>query len=326
MRVASLLVVFALLPAGLSSQTRPVRVFTNLQVLPKDISDDELSEIMLDNLRGLGLPRLAGGGCLFCHVGDLERPRSTWDYASDEKPMKAKARVMMAMVREINGAFLPKLEHRIASDTRVTCHSCHKGRTDPRPLPDLLRAADSAGGVDSVKMAYRALRERYFGGDAFDFRRGVLEAIALEVADRGRIDDAVALVTLEREANPNDPAAGGALVRIELERAIARRGVRAALEELEVTAAGLGPDVLVPGLLDQLVWRIFRKDRKEEARAIAAANLARFPNEYIPNESTAFLLRDAGDRAGAIRLLEDWLTSHPDHARARRLLINMRGR
>jgi len=180
--------------------------------------------------------------------------------------------------------------------------------------------------VDSVTAAYRALRERYFGGDAYDFRRGVLEDLALEIADRGRIDEAVTLVTVERDANPGDPAAQGALVRIELERAIARRGVHAVLGELDSTVVGLGPDVFVPSLLDQLVWRIFRKDRKEEARAIAAVNLARFPNEYVPNESVAFLLRDAGDRAGAIRLLEGWLATHPDHARARRLLVNMRGR
>lgn len=43
---------------------------------------------MLDNLRGLGLPRLAGKGCLECHEGDLDTPRSEWDYASDAKPLR----------------------------------------------------------------------------------------------------------------------------------------------------------------------------------------------------------------------------------------------
>ncbi len=53
--------------------------FENLQVLPQNISLDDLGEIMPGNLRGLGLRRLAGEGCLFCHVGDMEQPRDTWD-------------------------------------------------------------------------------------------------------------------------------------------------------------------------------------------------------------------------------------------------------
>ena len=68
------------------------RVYENLQVLPSDISEDALNRIMLGNLRGLGLPRLEGRGCLFCHVGDMDRPRDEWDYASDEKLTKRKAR------------------------------------------------------------------------------------------------------------------------------------------------------------------------------------------------------------------------------------------
>ena len=37
--------------------------YHNLQVLPDSISSDELDQGMLGNLRGLGLPRLAGEGC-----------------------------------------------------------------------------------------------------------------------------------------------------------------------------------------------------------------------------------------------------------------------
>ena len=91
------------------------QVYENLQVLPGDISEDALNEVMLGNLRGLGLPRLEGRGCLFCHVGDMDRPRGEWDYASDEKLTKRKARVMMAMVREINGEHLPQLKARLDS-------------------------------------------------------------------------------------------------------------------------------------------------------------------------------------------------------------------
>lgn len=38
--------------------------FQNLKVLPQDISQGELGDLMLENLRGLGLRRTAGEGCL----------------------------------------------------------------------------------------------------------------------------------------------------------------------------------------------------------------------------------------------------------------------
>ncbi len=39
--------------------------FSNLRFLPEDISREELGAIMLENLRGLGLPRRQSQGCLF---------------------------------------------------------------------------------------------------------------------------------------------------------------------------------------------------------------------------------------------------------------------
>ena len=115
--------------------------FKNLQVLPQDISDRALNLVMIGNLRGLGLPRRQNEGCLFCHVGDMERPRAEWDFASDAKPTKEKARVMMAMVEAINGEHLSRLDDRVVPSFAVTCYTCHSGRTDPRPLLDVLLAS-----------------------------------------------------------------------------------------------------------------------------------------------------------------------------------------
>lgn len=53
--------------------------YTNLQVLPADISDRELGNVMLANLQGLGLRRRGGEGCLYCHAGSMDVPRDTWD-------------------------------------------------------------------------------------------------------------------------------------------------------------------------------------------------------------------------------------------------------
>lgn len=181
--------------------------FENLHVLPKDVTEDELSASMLENLRGLGLRRRQNEGCLHCHVGDMEQPADSWDWASDAKPAKAKARTMMAMVRDINAQHLEKLETRLEPPMRVTCYTCHAGRTDPRPLPDVLAAAYGEGGIESAIARYRELRERYFGGDAYDFRVGVLAGVAFGMAGRGALDDAVALAELNAEVHPTEPAA-----------------------------------------------------------------------------------------------------------------------
>jgi len=98
-----------------NTATAQARTFTNLQVLPANISDEELNQAMIANLRGLGLPRCQSSGCLYCHEGDMEVPAIEWDYAADTKLAKRKAREMMVMVREIN-ARLQGLESRVAPD------------------------------------------------------------------------------------------------------------------------------------------------------------------------------------------------------------------
>jgi hypothetical protein len=296
----------------------------NLQVLPTDISEQELGNLMLENLRGLGLRRLAGEGCLFCHVGDLETPRSQWDYASDAKPMKEKARVMMAMVKAINKEYLGSLKERVDPSLQVTCTTCHAGRTDPRPLPELLWAAYEAGGIDGAAQRYHELRERYFGADAYDFRVHILPRVALQLADRGAIDDAIALAALNVDVYPEVAFAKRASIALMLERTIDKEGVDAALAELTKLEPSLAADVLTPGLLDSLAWRLNRSQRETQGHALIEANHAKFPNEYTAIESLAFILSDTDRKEEAFAMLEAWLDENPDHARARRLLINLR--
>ncbi len=322
----TLVTAFSLAPPPPAKAQDRADEFENLQVLPEDISRDELNEVMLGNLLGLGLRRLQGEGCLFCHVGDMEQPRDTWDYASDDKLTKRKARVMMDMVNHINGQHLAQLEERIDSTFRVTCYTCHAGRTDPRPLPTILLAAYDAGGIDSAKTHYRSLRARYLNSDAYDFRVGVLAGVAARLGNRGALDDAVAMTALNVDVYPNQASAKRIWVLAVLERAVNVDGVEAALTELDRMEPDLEEDVASPGLLDGLGWRLFRQDRKAEAIAVLRRNLEKFPEEYVPNESVAFALFDGGDRASAYRILEEWLVDHPDHDRARRLLINLRSR
>ena len=298
--------------------------FENLQVLPQDISERALNRVMLGNLRGLGLPRRQNEGCLFCHVGDMERPTDEWDFASDEKPTKEKARVMLAMVEAINEEHLSRLDDRVAPSFRVTCYTCHTGRTDPRPLPDVLLASYEEGGVEDVLATYRALRERYYGADAYDFRVDVLASVANRIAAVGSLDDGLAIAALNDEVYPEEPMARRAWVGLGLWRTLGEGGVQAVLTEFDQLRARESATVMSPAVLDNLGWGLYRSERQEEAVTVFRKNLDTFPDRYIPNESLADALWFMGDKETPIRMFEAWLERNPDHAMARRRLTNLR--
>jgi hypothetical protein len=316
--------IFALMTSVLLQPPAGESEFKNLTVLPPDTTVAELNEVMLENLRGLGLRRLAGEGCLACHVGDLETPRSEWDYASDAKPMKDKARVMMRMVVAINEEHLPQLATRIASPVEVSCTTCHRGRQDPRALPDLLLAVYEEDGVEAASTRYRELRDRYFGSEAYDFRVHTLPALARHLAGLGKMEDGIAFAALNVEAHPDDPSAKRSWLGLTMRQIIDAKGVEAALAELDRMAPTLTEGVVTPRLLDNLAWPLIRSEREAEGHALVEANFDRFPEQYVPNESMAFILADSDRMDEAIALLEKWLEGHPDHARARRLLVNLR--
>jgi predicted negative regulator of RcsB-dependent stress response len=70
------------------------------------------------------------------------------------------------------------------------------------PLFTLLTDAAVAAGADSAIRAYRSLRERYYGRDAFDFGESSLNIAAFRTARAGKVDDALALLRLNEEMFP----------------------------------------------------------------------------------------------------------------------------
>jgi len=101
--------------------------FKNLKVLPQNITHDELIAVMRTFSRSLGVK------CDHCHAptkvapGEKEHP----DFASDAKPEKNTARVMMRMTREANLQVSKVNEH----GTQVTCYTCHRGKVMPEAAP-----------------------------------------------------------------------------------------------------------------------------------------------------------------------------------------------
>lgn len=99
---------------------------TNLKVLPKDIDEHVLDDIMVKECgEGLGVK------CNYCHVQD--KTTEKFDYASDAIPEKDTARAMMRMTIELNKKYFFKDKPMIGSkELVVTCYTCHRGNAVPR--------------------------------------------------------------------------------------------------------------------------------------------------------------------------------------------------
>ena len=279
---------------------------------------------MQQNIRGLGLPRRQSEGCLFCHVGDMDAPRDEWDFASDEKETKLKGRVMMAMVKDINANHLSQLDNRLDESLSVSCITCHSGRTDPRPLPDVLRATYSADGIAAAIKKYHELRDRYFGAGAYDFRPAALVRFANGLEQQGAWDDALAFARVNEEAHPGEPFAARARMTMQVARQVKDHGVEEALAYFDRERGKEAEGVVDYSVLDGLGWSIYRQERVDEALQIFRRNLQLYAAEYIPNESLGDALWFSGDKAGGIAKFESWVERNPDNEMGRRRLLNMR--
>ncbi|WP_448699516.1 c-type cytochrome [Mucilaginibacter sp. AW1-3] len=100
-------------------------LYTNLKVLPKDISSKDLQSIMADDFEdGIGV------SCGFCHANNKDG--HGLDFASDAKPEKEITRTMMRMTIDLNKRWL-KNKHPKLGDPGliVQCTTCHKGQAFP---------------------------------------------------------------------------------------------------------------------------------------------------------------------------------------------------
>jgi Photosynthetic reaction centre cytochrome C subunit len=111
--------------AASKPEKNPASSFKNLKVLPKNISQKQLSAIMVDQFQDE-----LGVSCNFCHSENKETHKP--DYASDEKPEKQIARLMMQMTNRINRKYF-KLGHAMIGDSTsiVSCGTCHQGKPHP---------------------------------------------------------------------------------------------------------------------------------------------------------------------------------------------------
>jgi hypothetical protein len=169
----------------------PPPPMTNLQVLPKDMPRPEVITRMQGFRQGLGVE------CAYCHIDEGRGGRT--DYASDEKPPKATARVMMRLTEEVNTKLASGLGK--ASPVTVGCITCHRGVPIPKQLPAILTETASAKGTPAAIAEYRELRTKFYGGMAYDFSEGALINFG-GAAAATKPDDAIQWLQLNLEFYP----------------------------------------------------------------------------------------------------------------------------
>lgn len=101
-------------------------------VLPADMSREARGELMKHFAQSLGVR------CSYCHVGEEGAPLSTYDFMSDAKPAKDRARQMLLLTHQLNmDEKLPGEERASLTDmseNRVTCYTCHRGQLRPATM------------------------------------------------------------------------------------------------------------------------------------------------------------------------------------------------
>lgn len=175
--------------------------FTNLKVLPKDISKEKLVNIMKSFTSGLGVR------CNYCHVGEDGKPLSTFDFQSDTKTAKLKARTMVGMTHSINSDYLSEFSEYQDKIFQVSCVTCHRGVPLPQPLEDVLYQKTKADGIEKAITDYNDLYNKYYGGFAYDFRDHTLVALSQMLSDDKMYDDAIAFANINVEKYPESGVA-----------------------------------------------------------------------------------------------------------------------
>ena len=214
MRQAAAIVTFTLYlgwpPPSASAQIP--QTFTNLQILPKDISRPQLVATMRGFAGALGVR------CAHCHVGpdDLQG----MDFATDEKESKKVARTMLRMVRGINADVIGTLPVTDPARQQVTCLTCHRRETKPpRSLPEVLLSTMTARGVPAAVEHYQQLRADMLDAGLYDFREPSLNIVATTLRDQNKFDDALQMLRLNATMFPKS-----AMVQVHLGDTAAQKG------------------------------------------------------------------------------------------------------
>ena len=319
MRLGVLTVSLSLLPASLAGQWPPDRL-ENLQVLPDTVPVRQLVNLMAGFTRALGVR------CTYCHVGEEGQPLSAYDFPSDDKLTKRKAREMLRMVETINARLLTTVPERRDPPVDVQCATCHHGVAVPRPLQDVLLLAYDAGGVDSARGTYGSLRDEYYGAAAYDFGEVPLADVANVLHRRGTLADAVALHALNVEHHPASTFARMRHARAELELVFRETGPDAGTARYRELRTAYGAQALPEFALNELGYALLRAQHVPAAVRVFELTVEAFPESANAYDSLGEGYAAAGERTRAIESYEKSLALDPDNQNAVEKLRALRGR
>ncbi|MDP1677476.1 MAG: c-type cytochrome [Bacteroidota bacterium] len=170
----------------------------NLTALPASTAGKDLQRVMFGFTGSLGVR------CTYCHVGEEGKDFKEFDFVSDAKPAKNKARLMIKMVKNINTQFLTNLHDDNSPAIQVNCQTCHRGNALPILLEDQLKKTFDKSGIDSTIKQYRALREQFYGGFTYNFKEGSLLRLADKISeDSTKMPAAIEIIKLNIEMYPS---------------------------------------------------------------------------------------------------------------------------
>lgn len=172
----------------------------NITALPSTVGGRDLQRTMTGYTNALGVR------CTHCHVGEEGKDFNEYDFVSDAKPAKNKARLMIKMVKSINTQFLADLHEDGTASMQVNCQTCHRGNSVPITLDEQLKRTYDRTGIDSTIKQYRALREQFYGGFTYNFKERTLLRLADRIKeDSTKISHAMEIVKLNIEMYPAYP-------------------------------------------------------------------------------------------------------------------------
>jgi tetratricopeptide (TPR) repeat protein len=170
--------------------------FTNLKVLPKDISRQELQSTMRGFAFALNVR------CEHCHVEKAGGNKFEMDFAADDKEAKKTARVMLEMVAAINRDYISKVTK--TPPIQVQCVTCHHGLTQPRTLNSVLAETIDQKGIDSAVAQYHDLRQKYYGSGQYDFGETSLNQLTEALLAQKKNKEALAIMETSFDSNHPD--------------------------------------------------------------------------------------------------------------------------
>jgi tetratricopeptide (TPR) repeat protein len=170
--------------------------FTNLKVLPKDISRQELQSTMRGFAFALNVR------CEHCHVEKAGGKKFEMDFAADDKEAKKTARVMLEMVAAINRDYISKVTK--TPPIQVQCVTCHHGLTQPRTLNSVLAETIDQKGIDSAVAQYHELRQKYYGSGQYDFGETSLNQLTESMLAQKKNKEALAVMEMSFDSNHPD--------------------------------------------------------------------------------------------------------------------------